>query len=86
MIKFANEMVNADKLIASICHGAWVLCSTNILKDKTATCFMGIRDDVKNAGAHYVDKECVVYENLITSRKPDDLPAFCKAILKALEK
>jgi protease I len=84
MIKFANDMVNANKLIASICHGAWILCSTNILKDKTATCFDGIRDDVKNAGAHYVDEECVVYENLITARKPDDLPAFCKAILKAL--
>jgi protease I len=86
MIKFANEMVNADKLIASICHGAWVLCSTKILKGKTATCFMGIRDDVKNAGANYVDEECVVFDNLITSRKPDDLPAFVKAILKALGK
>jgi len=86
MIKFANDMVNADKLIASICHGAWVLCSTKILKGKTATCFMGIRDDVKNAGATYVDEECVVFDNLITSRKPDDLPAFCVAILKELGK
>jgi protease I len=86
MIKFANEMVNADKIIASICHGAWILCSTKILKGKTATCFMGIRDDVKNAGANYVDKECVVDGNLITARKPDDLPAFCKAVLKALGK
>jgi protease I len=86
MIKFANDMVNADKTVASICHGAWVLCSTKILKGKTATCFMGIRDDVKNAGANYVDEECVVFDNLITSRKPDDLPAFCKAILKALGK
>ncbi|MBN2018724.1 MAG: type 1 glutamine amidotransferase [Sedimentisphaerales bacterium] len=86
MVKFANDMVNAGKIIASICHGAWLLCSTSILKDKTATCYMAVRDDVKNAGAHYVDEECVVYENLITSRKPDDLPAFCKAILKALGK
>jgi protease I len=84
MIKFANDMVNAYKIIASICHGASLLCSTNILKGKTATCYMAVRDDVKNAGAHYVDEECVVYENLITSRKPDDLPAFCRAILKAL--
>jgi len=84
MIKFANAMVDAGKVIASICHGAWVLCSTKILKGRTATCFMAVRDDVKNAGAKYVDEECVVDGNLITSRKPDDLPAFCRAILKAL--
>jgi protease I len=86
MIKFANEMVNADKIIASICHGAWLLCSTGILKGKTVTCYMAVRDDVKNAGANYIDKECVVDGNLITARKPDDLPAFCKAVLKALGK
>jgi protease I len=86
MIKLANDMVNAGKTIAAICHGAWLLCGTKILKGKTATCFMAIRDDVKNAGAKYVDEECVVDGNLITSRKPDDLPAFCEAILKALGK
>ena len=86
MIKFANDMVNAGKTIAAICHGPWLLCSTRILKGKTATCFMALRDDVKNAGAKYVDEECVVDGNLITSRKPDDLPAFCVAILKALGK
>lgn len=85
MIKFANDMVNAGKTIAAICHGAWLLCSTKILKGKTATCFMALRDDVKNAGAKYVDEECVVDGNLITARKPDDLPAFCVAILKAIE-
>jgi protease I len=86
MIKFANDMVNAGKTIAAICHGPWLLCSTKILKGKTATCFMALRDDVKNAGAKYVDEECVVDGNLITSRKPDDLPAFCAAILKAIGK
>jgi protease I len=86
MIKLANDMVNAGKIIAAICHGCWLLCSTKILKGKTVTCFMAIRDDVKNAGAKYVDEECVVDGNLITSRKPDDLPAFCGAILKALGK
>ena len=86
MIKFANDMVNAGKTIAAICHGGWLLCSTKIFKGKTVTCFMGIRDDVKNAGAKYVDEECVIDGNLITSRKPDDLPAFCVAILKALGK
>jgi len=86
VIKFANDMVNAGKVIAAICHGGWLLCSTNIYKGKKATCFMAIRDDIENAGANYVDAECVVDGNLITSRKPDDLPAFCTAILKALAK
>jgi len=86
VIKFANDMVNAGKLIAAICHGGWLLCSTKIYKGKKATCFMAIKDDIINAGAEYVDEECVVDGNLITSRKPDDLPAFCSAILKALGK
>ncbi len=84
MVEFANRMVDAGKVIAAICHGGWLLCSTNIYKGKRATCFMAIRDDIKNAGADYVDQECVVDGNLITSRKPDDLPAFCKAIIDAL--
>jgi len=84
VIKFANDMVNAGKVSAAICHGGWLLCSTNVYKGKKATCFMAIKDDIKNAGAQYVDDECVVDGNLITSRKPDDLPAFCTAILKAL--
>ena len=86
VINFANEMVNANKVIAAICHGGWLLCSTQAFKGKKATCFMAIKDDVKNAGAEYVDSECVEDGNLITSRKPDDLPAFCTAILKAMEK
>jgi len=84
VIKFANDMVNAGKVIAAICHGGWLLCSTKIFKGKKATCFMAIKDDIINAGAEYVDGECVVDGNLITSRKPDDLPAFCTAVLKAL--
>jgi len=86
VVKFANDMVDAGKVIAAICHGGWLLCSTNVYKGKKATCFMAIKDDIKNAGAQYVDDECVVDGNLITSRKPDDLPAFCTAILKALGK
>jgi len=84
VIKFANDMVNADRVIAAICHGGWLLCSTKAYKGKKATCFMAIKDDIKNAGAEYIDQQCVVDGNLITSRKPDDLPAFCQAILKKL--
>jgi len=86
VIKFANDMVNAGKVIAAICHGGWLLCSTKAYKGKKATCFMAIKDDIINAGAEYVDAECVVDANLITSRKPDDLPAFCTAVLNALQK
>ena len=85
VIKFANDMVNAGKVIAAICHGGWLLCSTDAYKGRKATCFMAIKDDIKNAGAEYVDAECIVDGNLITSRKPDDLPAFCTAIMDALK-
>ncbi len=85
VIKFAKDMVNARKIIAAICHGPWLLCSTNALRGKKATCFMAIKDDIINAGAQYIDAECVVDGNLITSRKPDDLPAFCSAVLNALQ-
>jgi len=85
VIKFANDMVSAGKVIAAICHGGWLLCSTEAYRGKKATCFMAIKDDIKNAGAEYVDAECMVDGNLITSRKPDDLPAFCAAILEALK-
>ena len=86
VVSFASDMVNAGKIIAAICHGGWLLCSTKAYRGKKATCFMAIKDDIKNAGAEYIDAECVVDGNLITSRKPDDLPAFCTAILKALGK
>lgn len=85
VIRFANEMVDSGKLIAAICHGGWLLCSTKAFKGRRATCFMAIRDDITNAGAMYVDEECVVDGKLITSRKPGDLPAFCRAIIKALQ-
>jgi protease I len=84
MIKLVAEMAEKGKLLAAICHGPWVLCSTKALKGKKATCFFAIKDDVINAGANYVDDEVVRDGNLITSRKPDDLPAFMKAIFAAL--
>jgi protease I len=82
--KLVAELFRQGKLVASICHGAWLLCSADVLRGKTATCFYAIADDVKNAGAKYVDAEVMVDGNLVTSRKPEDLPAFCAAIVKAL--
>ena len=75
-------------LVRSLVHcgsSRWVLCSTTALKGKTATGFHSIKDDMVNAGATYVDKEVVVDGNVITSRKPDDLPAFVMALMEAMQ-
>ena len=85
MIRLVSDMAEKGKVVAAICHGPWVLCSTQALKGKKATCFFAIKDDVSNAGAHYVDAEVVRDANLITSRKPDDLPAFLQAIIQAVK-
>lgn len=84
MVDFVKEMDDKGKVIAAICHAASLLVSADILKDKKMTCFMAVKDDVINAGANYVDEEVAVDGNLITSRQPDDLPAFCREIIKAL--
>ena len=83
--KFVKDMFDQGKVVASICHGGWVLASAGILKGKKATSFLAIKDDVVNAGAQFLDKEVVVDGNLITSRNPYDLPAFCREILKKLK-
>jgi protease I len=85
MLQLVRDLAAQNKPIAAICHGPWVLCSTPALRGKTATCFFAIKDDVINAGANYVDREVVVDGNLITSRKPDDLPAFVVALMQALQ-
>jgi protease I len=83
MIKLTSDMAEQGKVVAAICHGPWVLCSTQALKNRKATCFFAIKDDVINAGARYQDAEVVRDGNIITSRKPDDLPAFVVEIMKA---
>ena len=81
--QFVADVNKRGKLVASICHGPWVLCSAQgMLKGRRATCFFAIKDDVVNAGAVYEDAEVVVDRNLVTSRKPEDLPAFCREALK----
>jgi protease I len=82
---FVRELHTNGKLVAAICHGGWVLVSAGVLKGKKATSFFAIRDDMANAGATYLDREVVVDDNLITSRNPYDLPAFCTQIVKFLE-
>ncbi len=84
MINLVKEMNDQEKVVAAICHAAWVLVSADVLKGKRATCFKNIKDDLVNAGAEYVDEEVVIDGNIITSRTPPDLPAFCRAIVEAL--
>ena len=86
MVTLVKDFFNAEKPIAAICHAGWMLVSAGILSGRKVTSFFAIKDDMVNAGAEWVDQEVVVDENLITSRTPDDLPAFCTAILSALEK
>jgi protease I len=80
--KLCVDMDAAGKLIGTICHGPWLLISAKILTGRKLTCFVAIKDDVENAGAEWVDEEVVVDRNLVTSRVPNDLPAFMKALIQ----
>jgi protease I len=86
MVKIVKDAHQKGKTIAAICHAGWMLASAGIVKGKKVTGFFAIKDDLVNAGANYVDAEVVRDGNLITSRKPDDLPAFCREIINALAK
>ena len=86
MVKLVKDLFGAGKVVAAICHAGWMLASAEIVKGRTVTSFFAIKDDLVHAGANWVDQEVVVDGNLITSRKPDDLPAFMQAILTALHK
>jgi protease I len=86
MVGLVREAAQQGKVVAAICHAGWMLVSAGILKGRKATSFFSIKDDLKAAGADWQDAEVVVDGNLITSRKPDDLPAFCRAIITALSK
>jgi protease I len=83
-LDFVKKVFEQNKVVAAICHGGWVLISAGVLKGKKATSYIAIKDDMQNAGAQWVDEEVVIDGNLITSRTPADLPAFCKAIWRAL--
>ncbi len=82
LLEMVRRHVQSGKIVAAICHGPWVLCSAGVLKGRTLTCYDAIKDDVTNAGGTYVDRDVVVDQNLVTSRKPADLPAFCREILR----
>jgi len=86
MVRIVREADQKKRVIAAICHAGWMLVSAGILKGRKVTGFFAIKDDLINAGANYVDEEVVRDGNLVTSRKPDDLPAFCREMIEALSK
>jgi deglycase len=86
MVDLVREAMDANKPVAAICHGPQLLISANALRGRTLTCWPSIAIDVKNAGGLYVDKPVAEDGNLITSRKPDDVPLFSEAIIRALSK
>ena len=85
MVALVKDLFENGKVVAAICHAGWMLASAEILKGKTVTSFFAIRDDLVHAGANWVDEEVVVDGNLITSRTPDDLPAFMRTVIAAMK-
>ena len=84
VLKLTREFFEQGKLVAFICHGGWIAISAKILKGKKATGSLGIKDDLENAGAIWVDEPVVIDGNLISSRTPKDLPAFGEAMVEFL--
>lgn len=84
LLSLVREIHDQGKTVAAICHAPWVAVSAGILKGRRMTCVPAIKDDVINAGADYVDEPVVVDGNLVTSRRPDDLPAFLPALIEAI--
>lgn len=84
-VEFVGKMLDAGKPVAAICHAPWVLIETGKVAGRTMTSYRTLQTDVRNAGATWVDEEVVRDSGLITSRNPDDLPAFCAALIEELQ-
>ena len=82
--EFVRAMNDSGKVVAAICHAPWLLVSAGLVNGKTMTSYPSLRDDIENAGGSWVDKEVVVDGNWVTSRKPDDLPAFNRETIRLL--
>ena len=85
-VAIVKDFMDTEKTVAVICHGPWMLVEADVLKGRRVTSWPSLRTDLRNAGAEVFDQEVVIDDNLITSRNPDDLPAFNEALLHALEK
>ncbi len=83
-VAFAKAFMDAKKPVAAICHGPWLLAEADAVRGRKMTSYASIQTDLKNAGANWEDSEVVTDNGLVTSRKPDDLPAFCKKMIEEI--
>jgi protease I len=83
-VSFVRDFVESGKPVAAICHGPWLLAEADVLRSRRVTSWPSLETDLRNAGADWVDETVVADGNLVTSRKPDDLPEFCKAVVGAV--
>jgi protease I len=81
-VGFVRAFVDAGKPVAVICHGPWTLVEADVVRGRTLTSWPSVNTDIRNAGGNWVDQEVAVDDNLISSRKPDDLPAFCTMLVQ----
>ena len=81
-VAFVREFFEQSKPVAAICHGPWTLVEADVLRGRTVTSWPSLKTDIKNAGGQWVDEEVHVDQGLVTSRKPDDLPAFCEKMIE----
>ncbi|WP_407397191.1 type 1 glutamine amidotransferase domain-containing protein [Anaerovibrio sp.] len=86
VLKLVADMDHEGKLIGQICHAGWVLASADVLKGRKVTSTPGIKDDMKNAGATWLDEPCVVDKNIVSARRPPDIPEYMKALVDVLNK
>lgn len=84
-VALVRDFIASGRPVAAICHAPWTLIEADVLKGRRLTSWPSLQTDIRNAGGEWVDAELVIDGNLITSRKPDDLPAFCSAVVEALE-
>lgn len=84
-VSIVGEFMDDDKIVAAICHAPWLLVEADVVDGRRVTSWPSVRTDLENAGGEVVDEEVVIDQNLITSRKPDDIPAFSRALIAALE-
>jgi protease I len=81
-VQFARAFIDAGKPVAVICHGPWTLVEADVVRGRTMTSWPSVKTDIRNAGGNWLDQEVVVDDNLISSRKPDDLPTFCATFVQ----
>lgn len=84
-VRLVKQFVESEKPVGAICHGPWLLVEADVVRDRTVTSWPSVRTDLRNAGANVVDREAVTDGNLVTSRNPDDIPAFTQAFIKLVE-